>query len=344
MKSIHTLLYTTCVFFLFSLSLSEAYAQNSPETYIKEGILLHDKGDYQGAISLYLKALNSNPESTQAMYELSLSYLALKEYAKAIEYSTKVLKSGHPLLHVDAYIVKSNTLSEMGKPQQAIELLKEAISKHKQEYILHYHIALQYLRTNKIEQAVNHLERCISMHANAPEVYYTYAYTLIAQSRHVEAYWVLCAFLLIEPDGEHSKEVFASLWDLLANKLPSRSLHGKSLKELNLDLNKISDTLSKVKSTLMTNSAVSDFLYFQEGSKSLLSELQQQTFQHKKGLLATYFIPMFTQIMDAGYFDTFCRYISACYYPHSLEWWKTHNRQVNDFIEWFDTFDNTHPQ
>ena len=44
----------------------------------------------------------------------------------------------------------------------------------------------------------------------------------------------------------------------------------------------------------------------------------------------------YDEILSAGHFDTYCRYVSVAYFPESLAWWNENKTQVDNFIEWFE--------
>lgn len=71
---------------------------------IQQGIELHDKGEYQKAIEKYSEALEIQPNSSLAYYEISYAYLAMNDYKNAKKFSKLVIdnKSGHEL---HSYIV-----------------------------------------------------------------------------------------------------------------------------------------------------------------------------------------------------------------------------------------------
>src|SRR6187551_2596988 len=52
---------------------------------IKEGVALHDKGDYDGAIRKYQEVLAENPASIEAIYELGYAYMAKQDFNKSLE-------------------------------------------------------------------------------------------------------------------------------------------------------------------------------------------------------------------------------------------------------------------
>src|SRR5690606_37666358 len=105
-------------FILFSTSL---FAQRSEQSLIDEGVVLHDSGEYKQAIEKYQQVLSFNPHSLQAIYEMALSYLELKDYEKAMEYSTRVIDADEENLSMLAYCVKSEALAEMNQLDKAID-------------------------------------------------------------------------------------------------------------------------------------------------------------------------------------------------------------------------------
>lgn len=84
------------------------------EELINEGVELHDAGEYEEAIDRYLEALEIDSTSVLANYELSLSYLALKDFS-ALEYSSWVIDSSNEQLCCGAYAVKSEALAGLGQ-------------------------------------------------------------------------------------------------------------------------------------------------------------------------------------------------------------------------------------
>lgn len=95
MKKIFTII------FLISIIVFKTIGQsNNVQTLIREGVALHDSAEYKKAIEKFEQALKLNPKSTLALYEISLSYLELKDYENASKYSTQVINSNDKSLSV----------------------------------------------------------------------------------------------------------------------------------------------------------------------------------------------------------------------------------------------------
>jgi tetratricopeptide (TPR) repeat protein len=318
------------------LSFLPLQGQENIDAVIRAGVYLHDKGDYKGAIEQYEKALSINPSSERTMYEMSMTYLEMSDFTNALKYSTKVINSNYKPLLLDAYNVKGSALAGLQKYADAIVLLKDALKKCGDDYLLHYNLGLSYFKNHDSENAIVYLEKSINEKVNYSESYFLYAYALSDQNRWIEALLAFDSFLLLDPDDERSKDVFADMMDILQNKLVASD--EKPALVRNLDLNKVKNTLLTVKNAIpVDNKDNNNYLYFQEATKSILAELKLAQKEENQGMFWEYFVPTFIDILDSGYFDTFSRYISAAAYPESLAWWKANQKQVDEFTDWFES-------
>ncbi len=156
--------YSLTTFLLF-ISLIHAFAQQSADIQelIEKGIEHHDAREYKQAIESYEEALKIDPESMIATYEIALSYLALRDYKNASEYSTKVIDSKDKDLLVSAYGVKSESLAEMGKVDEAIRLLDEALRKNGDDYYLHFNLALNYFNKGDLDKTILHVDKALGL-------------------------------------------------------------------------------------------------------------------------------------------------------------------------------------
>lgn len=331
--------YSIFIVSFWTLSLSISFAHSPTDSLIQRGIALYDQGKYAESIDLYKKALSLSPHSLKALYELSLSHKALKEYDLALLQIDKVIKSAQLPLIADAYIVKSLIFMRQNKQDAATQLIKSASEKYPKAYQLQFHLAWLYTATNQSAKAIKILEQCIANGMQTPELFLTYGHALIAQKRYIEAFWSLNTFLLMEPDGAYSKEAFTSILELLENHLSSAPQAGKYPREV--DMSTISSALEQTKLSIPSEAdEKTSYLLFQEQAKVILAELQVHRPTQTNSIFWQYITPIFFRILDAGYFNTFCRYITACYYTSSLEWWKSNPTQVDSFSIWFDAQGN----
>lgn len=315
--------------FLFSLA---AYAQPSSDKLIRQGVALHDKGRYKDAISCYEEALKVNPTSMSAVYEMSLSYLHLKDYSRAIHHSSKVITANFRPLLMDAYIVKATALAKQDKVDEAIRLLNEALNKCGDEYLLHFNLGLSYFNNKNNEMALRHLQKAIEIDATHSSAFLLYAYVLNDLEQWVQSFYSFHFFLLLEPNTERSKDAFGEMYDIINAKLEDGS--SKLGLENDIDRQKLYNEIQAKKTGATDN--VSQYNFFVEASKLIFFNVSQQQNDSQTGLLWYFFVPTYEEILGSGHFETYCRYVSVAYFSESLEWWENNKTQVDNFIEWFE--------
>ncbi|EGK02779.1 MAG: tetratricopeptide repeat protein [Prevotella sp.] len=308
------------------------YSQPSSEKLIRQGVALHDKGRYKEAIACYEEALKVNPTSMSAVYEMSLSYLQLKDYDKAIRNSTKVITANFQPLLMDAYIVKGTALANQDKMGDALKILNEALEKCGDEYLLHFNLGLCYFNNKDNRMAVQHLRKAIEIDATHSSAFLLYAYALNDLGRWVQSFYAFHFFLLLEPNTERSKDAFGEMFDIVSAKIDPGS--EKLSPEDGVDRRYLYDLIQKQKTGATDD--ISQYTFFVESSKLIFFTLAQMQNDSQNGLLWYFFVPTYEEILGSGHFDTYCRYVSVAYFPESLKWWENNKTHVDNFIEWFE--------
>ncbi|HOV71525.1 MAG TPA: tetratricopeptide repeat protein [Dysgonamonadaceae bacterium] len=352
-------IYIILLFILFYPSL---YAQNNEQKLIDEGVVLHDSGEYEKAIEKYRQVLSINPKSQQAIYEMALSYLELKDYKKAIEYSTQIIDADDKNLSMLAYCVKSEALAEMNQVDKAIELLKEAIRKHGDHYLFHFNLALNYYKKNDTGNALSHVKKAIDLNKSNSDAFLLNAYALNDVGLWVQSILSFQMFLLTEPDSQRSKNAFEEMLQTMRikpasekpversfiqqqlNRNPS-AIHPDEIPPLTieqgLNRNYIYHAITTTLDSLKTHNKEADlYTTFTEVNKAILTVLEKENDGTKeKNAFWTFYVPFFTEILHSNYYETYCRYISVSYFPESLEWWNANKAKAEDFLNWFENGD-----
>lgn len=335
------------------------------EELIQEGVELHDEGEFEEAIDRYLEALEMDSTSVHAIYELSLSYLALKDFENVLDYSTRVIDSGHEQLSTGAYAVKSEALAEMDRVDDAIALLQEGLSKHGEGYVLHFNTALNYYKKGETNKALEHVSRAIDLDKTHSGAFLLYAYVLNDKGMWVQSILSFQMFLLLEPDSRRSKNAFEEMLQvmqirkqtepversfiqqqMMRNRADSTALHPSEIPPLSIEggLNRnfvyhaITSSIDSLKSA---GDEVDDFILFKTVNAAIIDVLAKESLKNEVGIFWTFYVPFFTRIAESDYYDTFCRYISVSYYPASLEWWQQNPDSAVNFVIWFEKGDAT---
>lgn len=354
-------LVTISVTLLFTLT---AYGQNRDprvEELIKEGVELHDEGEYEEAIDRYLEALQLDSTSVLANYELSLSYLALRDFENALEYSSWVIASSNEQLCSGAYAVKSEALAGLNRVDEAIALLKEGLEKHGDEYLLHFNMALNYYKRGNTDKTLEHLKRAIDLDKTHSGAFLLNAYALNDKGLWIQSILSFQMFLLLEPDSRRSKNAFEEMLQTMRIKKQDepversftqlQMMRGESVttphpgnssplgNQSSLDQSSIYRVITSTIDSLKRVANINEFTFFKTVNKAFMNELEEESMGNKEGILWTFYVPFFSRISNSNYYDTFCRYISVSYYPESLEWWQQNPDAAVNFVIWFEKGD-----
>lgn len=319
----------SCVLMLLSVAM---YAQTSSDKLIRQGVSLHDKGRYADAIECYKEAIKINPYSMSAMYEMSLSYLHLNDFQNAIKYSTCVIEAEFQPLLMDAYIVQSTALAESGDMGTAISILNQAIDRCGDSYLLHFNLGLSYFNSDNKQKAIDHLQRAIEIDATHASAFLMYAYALNDSGKWLRSFYAFHFFLLLEPNTERSKDAFDEMYDILyaTHEVKSEALSAESGVSRKLIYDKIQAIKPK------DDKPESQYKFFEEASEIIFFSLMQMQTDDQQGLLWNFFVPVYSEILESGFHDVYCRYVSVTAFPESLTWWDNNKDKVDNFIEWFE--------
>ena len=349
----------TIIFLIFIIIFNVAGQSNNVQTLIQEGVVLHDSAEYKKAIEKFEQALKINPKSTLALYELSLSYLELKDYKNASKYSTQVINSNDKNLSVGAYAVKSEAMAEMNQIDNAIALLKEGLAKNGDSYLLRFNMALNYYKKGNIEKTLEHVNRAIELDKTYSGAFLLNAYAQRDKGLWVRSIYSFQMFLLLEPDSKRSKNTFEEMLQTMLVKPVSEKPVERSFiqqqmmrnapeittqyetpplsTEEGLNRNFVYSAIKSAMDSLKTENKDTDiYLAFTEVNKAILTVLEKETGAVKSGSFWTFHYPFFKSILNSNHYETFCRYISVSYFPESLEWWENNKTEAENFINWFE--------
>jgi len=356
-----TILLITFILASFTMLL---YGQQSEvQKLIREGVTLHDNGEYKEAIEKYNEAMKIDPKSMQAIYETSLSYLALQDFENAVKYSTIVIKSNDKQLSPGAYAVKSEALVAMNRTDDAIKLLQAGLKENGDEYLLHFNMALNYYKKGDAEKAFNHIKKAIDQDKTHSEAFLLYAYLLNDRGLWVQSILSFQMFLLLEPDSRRSKNAFEEMLHTMRIKkksapversfiqqqmmrnLPDSALLRDDIPPLNtedgLNRNFVYHAINTTLDSLKNNPAEEDeYTLFKSVNREIMNVLEKESKGTKEGIFWTFYVPFFSHIKESTFYDTFCRYISVSYYPQSWGWWQQNSATASNFVNWFENGDN----
>ena len=313
------------------------FAQDN--NFITEGIKMHDKGDYEGAIALYKKALQSDKNSIQAAYEMASSYLALKDYVNALKYADKVIARN--LDYVDqAYILKGSALDLSGRQAEAIKTYKLALKKYNKNHLLYYNLALTSFNVKNYMDADDALMKALKLNPLHASSHFLLGMCMIAQGKRVQAILALYNFLLLEPKTKRSTSALLALEDEWKNagkqKVNSKTAPAKkeadefSTATLMLDILESSKTneANKNKPAIGLLAENTQIIF------TLLGEAKKD----KKDFWWNFYVDYFYTLANNHHTEALCYYITQSRGDTYNVWLKDNLPKMEAFSEWYTKY------
>lgn len=311
-------------------------AQNftDADSYILEGAKLHDKKQYPEALQKYQQALTINPNSISALYEMSLTYLQMGEYANAIKYSTQVLGFDFEPIKLDAYVIKGTALAKSGKTNDAIKMFLEAIEHLGPNNLLDYNLGYIYYKQGNNKKAIAYIRRSIEQDPTYPDAFLLYADILDELGIYIQSLYAYNFFLLQEPNTDRSHQAFSKMYKILTEKLTFSKINDA---DKSLGLSDLYKEIDKLRTDLYDKNIQYNF-YAESSSlvfKTMNNVLKNDPSKYR-GLFWDFFVPIYFELFTSGHFDAYLRYVSACYFPESKKWWEENQEDVMAFKLWFE--------
>lgn len=331
-------LYLLIGFVLFPCFLS---GQTNIDSLIKQGVYYHDAGEYDKAIDLYKQALNIDPNSDAANYEIAMTYMYAKDYENSIKYSDKVIELNKNNV-LSAYITKGSSLDYLGKTDESIKIFEKALKKFDNNYLLYYNLGYDYYKIKNYVKAEEAFTNAIKLNASHASSHLLLGYLMSDQKRNIESLLCLHYFLFLEPNTERSKTAFRLLTEQFGgNVQPDKEKPNQINITLNTDqmdsefgpANLMISLLQASKSTEENKNKTEDQLFI-ENTKSLFNILGELKKKNNKGLWWDFYVPFFNDIANSDYIDTYCYYISQSSKDSAKDWLKNNNPKIVAFDQW----------
>lgn len=331
--------YSLCLLLILIANVTLAQ-ENDVEKYFKEGIRLYDNGDYKGAVYQYEQALKIDNTSLVVHYELGSTFYALKNYDKAIEHADYVLNKKTNYME-EAYILKGSVLDLQGKPKESIAMYKDACKKFPSSHLMYYNLALTLYNSNgsvkEIEKTLQSAIACKSNHASS---HLLLGYLMHDQQKRVQALLAFYRFLLLEPNGKRSANVYKLLVKLLkkgvdhVNDTTINITLGDLGKDDEFSAAELMISLLEASKTLEENKGKSEMELFTENTKSffqVLGELRKD----QKGYWWNHYVALFNDMIMNNQNTAFCYFISQSSGDASVATWlATHKSEIDALRTW----------
>lgn len=342
---------------LFTLFATCTFAQQkeAAEKLVDEGVALHDKGDPDGAIKLYDKALELDKDNLLAITEKAYSLIAQEKMEECITYCKRAFET-HPkepgLRNV--YVTYGNALDAQKKPGKALEAYDEGIKLFPDYYQLHFNKAITLSTSNKTEEAIESFQKSAALNPSHASSHNALGRLTGFKKQKIPAILAYCRFLSIEPESKRAKENLSALLLLMKGNIEktgenaititiSPDLLGDGNKKGKPKPNDFSSTelILSMSATLdyddkyKNNTAVEKFIRKMETLCSSLDETQKDN----SGFYWEYYAPYFIEMKKNNLVETFSYIAFASTETEDVaNWLKAHSSETDHFYEWLNVY------
>lgn len=317
------------------------FAQNQVDSLIKSGIEFYDNGLYANAVSDYKKAIDLEPNNLTAHYELSLTFMATKDYQLAINHADFVIERDS-VNSVDAYVVKGSSLDYLGKTEESNRIFEEAIRRFGDNHYIYFNLGINYYNKQNASKAQEAFENAIRTNPNHASSHYMLGVLMSDQKKRVQSLLSFYYFLFLEPKTGRSVKASTMLntqfyGNIKQDKPNNFTINISSLTsadefgfaDLMLSMFAASNNLEKNKSKTKEE-------LFIENTKSFFGVLGDKTKGEQTGIWWKFYIPFYNKLAKSDHLDTFCYYITQSTNDKSVDWLILNEEKIEQFSKWLE--------
>lgn len=121
-----------------------------------EGLRQKLKGEHEAAFESFQSALQINPSSSAALYEISRYFIAQRNTAVALDLLERAVENSPDNLYYKLSL--ANIYRDAGQLDKAVALYEEITQKHPDRAEVHIYLSDLYLRLNEPEKAIHSLD------------------------------------------------------------------------------------------------------------------------------------------------------------------------------------------
>ena len=273
---------------------------NKIDSLLQLGMNYYENGRYDRAITILKEAVELEPDSPVANYCIASGYIAVNEYAKAMEHLDRVIDKDVDFL-LGVYTMKSSCLDYLGRTVESIELLRDGIERLGGHYLLYYNLGLCLYKIGNHGEAQQALENALSLSPNHAGSHYLLGVLMYELGKMDHSLPPLYYFLLLEPNSKRSETAFGIIADHLSGS-PGKKEEVQRIIELS-----------------------------EEAIKSMIN---RGAFGKREGVWSDLYIPFFKALAGFSYTDIFLHSAFRFFDPHIQIWLAENHDRATSFYDW----------
>lgn len=314
---------------------------------VREGVSLHDAKKYSDAVTKYQLVVAENSDCTLVLYELSMTYYAMGEKAKAMETAYKGSKYKSEELPL-FYLTMANVIDDAGKPGEAVKLYRDAIKMLEGEVemtrhlsSIHYNLGVTLTRQKKYNDARAELKKAVDYDHQYASPHYLLSIVYNGTQYKVPAFLAAVRFLSLEFNSQRSQVAARLIRDIL-KPAPKDEKTGNINIFINLDAPKDEGDFAMFELFLGTLSTVkgkddekkTDDEMFVDAVGTLIA-LVAENKDVKSTFVGKTYVPFAAEMKNKGYAEVLAYIVLYHSGTESANSWLVKNdAKLKEFIVW----------
>ncbi|NLL28664.1 MAG: tetratricopeptide repeat protein [Bacteroidales bacterium] len=347
----------TILILVFPLLCNTLFGQQKEEAekLVEEGIVYHDKGDYESAIDKYNKALELDKDNLFALAEKAASLFYLQKYDEAIENCERAIEKhqGEEALKL-VYVTCGNTYDALKETSKSLDVYDEGLKLFPDFFLLHFNKGITLLNIERYDEAIICFQKSVSLNPQHASSQNALGRLLYVTEKRIPAILALSRFLILEPQTKRAKGNLELLQSIMKANVEKT---GKNTINININPDMLGDTTADGRPN-ENSFAITDLILSMDAAYDYSKENKKKTEVEKfirkfeticnslkeaqdknYGFYWDYYVPYFVEMKDKNFIETFAYIAFATSdYPDVNKWLKKHKKDINSFYEWSSNF------
>ena len=234
---------------MFALTCSISFGQKKVEAekLVDEGVAYNDKGDYDGAISRYDKALELDKDNLLALAEKAFSLFYSQKYEESIKYCQRAIEthSGENGLKT-VYVTFGNATDALKKTDKSIEIYDEGIKQFPGYYQLYFNKGITLWSVKKHDDALLCFQTSAKLNPRHASSHNAIARLSNNKEKRIPALLAYFRFFVLESESKRAKDNLESVRKLMKANVEET---GKKSINISFSPNLLGDTTATGKPT-----------------------------------------------------------------------------------------------
>lgn len=331
-----------------------ARGEETAAQLVREGVALHDKGDYNGAIAKYRDALRLEPGNLHAKYELVFSLYTKKDLVEAEKIAREAAKEKSDI-QAGFWMMLGNIDDDSGRLSAAIADYREAIRIRPALPLAHFNLGVTDFRNGNLPEARGALEIEASKTPLHPGTQLMLGKTYAAVGLRVPALLAYSRFLFLEPQTTRSQEARDALerlftsnvkvtspshTEITVNPDASKEEGDFSGAEMMMPMAQLNSTMNPKEAPSGNPLAFSDLeppILRLATTLEMIAEAGKE--QRNGGFAADFYLPFLTALYHEKKIEMFVRVAySGAELPKNRDWIAKHGADIETLRSWAKAF------